>query len=311
MKVNNIVFMGTPDFAVPCLAALHEKYNVTAVITQPDKPKGRGQHMQKSPVKLYAEEHNIPVYQPVKVRDEEFVAKLQEINPDLIVVVAFGQILPESILNMPKYGCINVHGSILPRWRGAAPIHWSVIAGDKQTGVTTMYMDKGLDTGDMILKSYIEITPEMTTAQLHDKMMEVGAATLIDTLAQLEAGTAPRIPQPEEGSTYAVMLNKENSRIDWHKTAKEVHDLVRGLNSWPVAYTEFNEKKFKVWETKLAEGKGKPGEIIDCSKNGIVVACGTGAVLLTVIQPPNKAKMAAGSYVNGHLEELKQAGFFR
>lgn len=307
MQINNIIFMGTPDFAVPCLDKLHQNYNVTAVITQPDRPKGRGQHLAKSPVKVYAEEHNLPVYQPEKIKTAEFTEKLRQMQPDLIIVVAFGQILSQEILDIPKFGCINVHASLLPRWRGAAPIHWSIIGGDTETGVTTMYMDAGLDTGDMILKAKTVITPEMTTAQLHDALMMQGADLLIETIQSIENGTVSREKQDDSLSCYAKMLNNDNCRIDWTKSAQEIHDLVRGLNSWPIAYTTLNGKKFKIWQTKIidTDTTGKtPGQIIDLTKKGIIVATGNGTIELLQIQPPNKAKMLASSYINGHRQEL-------
>ena len=307
MQINNIIFMGTPDFAVPCLDKLHQNYNVTAVITQPDRPKGRGQHLAKSPVKVYAEEHNLPVYQPEKIKTAEFTEKLRQMQPDLIIVVAFGQILSQEILDIPKFGCINVHASLLPRWRGAAPIHWSIIGGDTETGVTTMYMDAGLDTGDMILKAKTVITPEMTTAQLHDALMMQGADLLIETIQSIENGTVSREKQDDSLSCYAKMLNNDNCRIDWTKSAQEIHDLVRGLNSWPIAYTTLNDKKFKIWQTKIvdADTTGKtPGQIIDLTKKGIIVATGNGTIELLQIKPPIKAKMPACSYINGHRQEL-------
>ena len=307
MQINNIIFMGTPDFAVPCLDKLHQNYNVTAVITQPDRPKGRGQHLAKSPVKVYAEEHNLPVYQPEKIKTAEFTEKLRQMQPDLIIVVAFGQILSQEILDIPKFGCINVHASLLPRWRGAAPIHWSIIGGDTETGVTTMYMDAGLDTGDMILKAKTVITPEMTTAQLHDALMMQGADLLIETIQSIENGTVSREKQDDSLSCYAKMLNNDNCRIDWTKSAQEIHDLVRGLNSWPIAYTTLNDKKFKIWQTKIvdADTTGKtPGQIIDLTKKGIIVATGNGTIELLQIQPKKKKKMPASSYINGHRQEL-------
>lgn len=311
MQINNIIFMGTPDFAVPCLDKLHKNYNVTAVITQPDRPKGRGQHLAKSPVKIYAEAHNLPVYQPEKIKTPEFTAKLRQMQPDLIIVVAFGQILSQEILDIPQFGCINVHASLLPRWRGAAPIHWSIIGGDTVTGVTTMYMDAGLDTGDMILKAETPIAPDMTTAQLHDKLMMQGADLLIETIRSIENGTVSREKQDDTLSCYAKMLNNDNCRIDWTKSACDIHNLVRGLNSWPIAYTTLNGKKFKIWQTKIADvdASGKiPGQIIGLTKKSIIVAAGSGAVELLEIQPPNKAKMPASSYINGHRQELSADG---
>lgn len=305
MPIKNIVFMGTPEFAVPCLDILNQHYNVTAVYTQPDRPKGRGQKLAMSPVKEYALKHNLPVYQPEKIKTPECVAKLRELKPDLIIVVAFGQILSKEILDIPPLGCVNVHGSLLPRWRGAAPIHWSIISGDKQTGITTMYMDVGLDTGDMILKATTEITPDMTTAQLHDKLMVQGADLLLQTVQLIEENKAPREKQDDNLSCYAKMLNNDNCRIDWTKSAQDIHNLVRGLNSWPAAYTTLNNKKFKIWQTRVTTGTGNPGQIIKLTKQSIIVATGKGAIELLEIQPPNKAKMPASSYINGHKQELE------
>ena len=309
-KINSIVFMGTPDFAVPCLKVLTEHYNVSAVYTQPDRPKGRGRHLAKSPVKVFAEEHGLPVYQPQKIKTPECVAELKALAPDLIVVVAFGQILSQEILDIPPYGCINVHASLLPRWRGAAPIHWSIIGGDSVSGVTTMHMDAGLDTGDMIYKAETPISPEMTTEQLHDKLMELGAELLLKTVRALEDGTAPREKQDDSLSCYAKMLDNANCRIDWSRSAAEIHNLIRGLNSWPGAYTTLNGRKFKIWQSAVVSGSGEPGRIISLTKKGIVVAAGSGAVELTQIQPPNKAKMPAASYVNGHRQELESGAAF-
>ena len=258
-----------------------------------------------SPVKEYALKHNLPVYQPEKIKTPECVAELRELKPDLIIVVAFGQILSKEILDIPPLSCVNVHGSLLPRWRGAAPIHWSIISGDKQTGITTMYMDVGLDTGDMILKATTEITPDMTTAQLHDKLMVQGADLLLQTVQLIEENKAPREKQNDNLSCYAKMLNNDNCRIDWTKSAQDIHNLVRGLNSWPVAYTTLNNKKFKIWQTKVTTGTGNPGQIIKLTKQSIIVATGEGAIELLEIQPPNKAKMPASSYINGHKQELE------
>ena len=239
--------MGTPDFAVPTLEALIENHEVVGVVTQPDKRKGRGKAMAFSPVKEKALEHEIPVYQPVKVREEAFVQVLRELDPEVIVVAAFGQILPESILNMPKYGCINVHASLLPKYRGAAPIQWSVIDGEKETGVTIMYMEKGLDTGDMIEHVVVPIDAKETGESLHDKLAVAGGPLLLDVLAKLENGTAVRTPQNDADSCYAKMLTKDLGKIDWNKDAVSIERLIRGLNSWPSAYTAFHDKTLKIW----------------------------------------------------------------
>ncbi len=227
---------------MPCLAALYEHCDVIGVVTQPDKPRGRGQKLVPSPVKAWAEAHGLPVWQPKKIKEEAFTAFLEEQKPDLMVVVAFGQILSQRILDIPPYGCINVHGSLLPRYRGAAPMQWCVIDGEKKTGVTTMFMDAGLDTGDMLLKAEFPIGPDTTLEEVHDGLMELGAKVLIETLEALSAGTLKRIPQTGE-SNYAPMLTKETGHIHWAEPAKKIHDLVRGLDSWPGAYTFLGGKK--------------------------------------------------------------------
>ena len=305
MPIKNIVFMGTPEFAVPCLEILNQHYNVTAVYTQPDRPKGRGQKLAMSPVKEYALKHNLPVYQPEKIKTPECVAKLRELKPDLIIVVAFGQILSKEILDIPPLGCVNVHGSLLPRWRGAAPIHWSIISGDKQTGITTMYMDVGLDTGDMILKATTEITPDMTTAQLHDKLMVQGADLLLQTVQLIEENKAPREKQDDDLSCYAKMLNNDNCRIDWTKSAQDIHNLVRGLNSWPVAYTTLNNKKFKIWQTKVTTGTGNPGQIIKITKQSIF------AFLLIFYQFYTTRKIRINYMYNDILKNTKKRLFIK
>ncbi len=302
MKKFSVVFMGTPEFAVPCLAALHEQCEVMAVITQPDKPRGRGQKMMPSPVKAWAVEHNLPVYQPEKIKTEEFTAKLEEMKPDLMVVVAFGQILSQRILDIPEYGCINVHASLLPRYRGAAPMQWCVINGENKTGVTTMFMDAGLDTGDMLLKAEFPIGEDTTLEEVHDGLMGMGAQVLMDTLEQLSAGTLTRTPQPEE-SNYAPMLTKTTGQIDWSKTAQEVHNLVRGLNSWPGAYTSLEGAKYKIWRTRrTAERATDPaGTIVRADKKtGLFVAAGDEVLEILELQAPGKKKMRAADYLNGH-----------
>ena len=300
MKRFRVIFMGTPDFAVPCLARLVEISDVVAVVTQPDKPKGRGQKLLPPPVKAFAQEHGIAVYQPVRVKAPDFVDVLRGLAPDLIVVVAFGQILSKEILSLPPLGCINVHASLLPRYRGAAPMQWAIMRGEKETGVTTMFMDEGLDTGDMLMRETLPITQAMTAAELHDAMMKLGADVLEKTLFSLSEGTLKRTPQDETLSTYAPLLDKEVGRIDWKKSAQEIHDLVRGLNSWPGAYTMLEGQKFKIWRTRLAEGTAEPGEIVSVTKQGLLVGTGEGRLEILELQAPSKKKMAAGDYVRGH-----------
>ena len=307
MEKLRVVFMGTPEFAVPCLAALQAADNceVIGVYTQPDKPRGRGQKLLPSPVKAWAEEHGLPVHQPVKIKTEEATAELRGLKPDLVVVVAFGQILSQEILDIPPPGCINVHGSLLPRYRGAAPMQWCVINGETKTGITTMMMDAGLDTGDMLLKEELTIGPDMTLEEVHDNLMEMGAQVLMKTIEELRAGTLKRVPQEGE-SNYAPMLTKETGHIDWQKSAQEIHNLVRGLNSWPGAYTAHEGQKFKIWRTVLTgetvTSGTTAGEILAAdSSQGLKVAAGDGQVLaITELQAPGKKKMQAQDYLRGN-----------
>ncbi|AUA37826.1 methionyl-tRNA formyltransferase [Clostridioides difficile] len=301
-----IVFMGTPDIAVPCLQKIiDEKYEILGVVTQPDKPKGRGKKLGMSPVKELAIENNIPVYQPVKARDKEFIDKIKSLNPDVIVVVAFGQILPKEILEIPKLGCINVHVSLLPKYRGAAPINWVIINGEEKTGVTTMYMDEGLDTGDMILKTEVNLDENITAGELHDKMMNIGAETLKETLRLIEEGNAPREVQNHEEFSYAPIMNKSLGNIDFSKSAREIHNLVRGVNPWPSAYTIYNDVIMKVWKTKVLDEKSTKdvGTIIDVSKDGIKVSTIDNVLLIEEIQMPNKKRMLVGEYIKGNTIE--------
>ena len=294
--------MGTPEFAVPCLAALYEHCDVIGVVTQPDKPRGRGQKLVPSPVKAWAEAHGLPVWQPKRIKEEDFTAFLEEQKPDLMVVVAFGQILSQRILDIPPYGCINVHGSLLPRYRGAAPMQWCVIDGEKKTGITTMFMDAGLDTGDMLLKAEFPIGPDTTLEEVHDGLMALGAKVLIDTLEELSAGTLKRIPQTGE-SHYAPMLTNETGHIHWQDRAQKIHNLVRGLDSWPGAYTFLAGKKYKIWRTRCTTEKteAQPGTILRADKKeGLFVAAGDGVLEITELQAPGKKRMAAKDYLNGH-----------
>ena len=306
MSKLKTIFMGTPDFAVPCLEVLQDKTEILAVITQPDRPKGRGHNMQPSPVKVKALEYGLPVLQPEKIKTEEFTAELEKMQPDLIVVVAFGQILSQRILDIPRLGCVNVHASLLPRYRGAAPIHWSVINGEKKTGVTTMLMDAGLDTGDMLLKDEVEITAEMTTEELHDKLMAMGGRLLAETIDGLAEGTIVPEKQDDSLSNYAGMLKKETGHIDWHKSAQDIHNLVRGLNSWPVAWSIKDGKNYKFWTTRSEAGKTDqaPGTVVEIRKNSFCIAAGDGIVEVLEIQPPSKKRMSAGDLIRGHGVEI-------
>ena len=298
-----VIFMGTPDFAVPSLEALLTKHEVVLVVTQPDKPKGRGKKMVPTPVKACALEHGIPVLQPEKVKEPEFVEQLRSYEPDLIAVTAFGQILSEPILEMPKYGCINVHGSLLPKYRGAAPMQWSIIDGEKVTGITTMYMAKGLDSGDMLLKAEVEITDEDTFATIHDKMAVTGANLLLDTLDQLEAGTLERIPQDHDAATYAPMITKETGHIDWSKNRQDIINLIRGLNPVPAAYTIYEEEVLKIFGAVISDVQADDaanGEIVAVVKKGFVVKCGDGCLRITEVQARGGKRMMTDAYLRGH-----------
>lgn len=298
----NIIFMGTPDFAVPSLSKLIEKYDVTAVLTQPDKPKGRGKKLAYSEVKEEALKHEIPVYQPTKLReDAELIQKLKELQPDFIIVVAFGQILSKEVLDIPKYGCINLHGSLLPTYRGAAPIQWAVINGEKVSGNTTMLMDVGLDTGDMILKDEVEITDNMTAGELYDILKVRGADLLLQSIEGIVNGSITPEKQGDE-TFYAKPLDKNIANIDWNKSSAEIHNLVRGLNPWPIAYTSYNDERMKIYETEaLKEDTSKePGMILEVSKNGVKVACKEGVLLIKKVQFPNGKPLTIEQYINGH-----------
>ena len=305
-----IVYMGTPDFAVNPLHALAKAgYEVVGVVTQPDKPKGRGKTMLPTPVKEEAMKHGFPVFQPLKVRDPEFLSILKELAPDIIVVAAFGQIIPKSILDMPKYGCINIHASLLPKYRGAAPIQQAVIDGEKESGVTIMRMATGLDTGDMISKIVVPLADDETGGSLFDKLAEAGGRLLIDTLPHIFDGTAVYEKQPEESPTpYAGMITKQMGMMDFSKSAMELERLVRGLNPWPSAFTYFNGKTLKVWESFVAgddelldcEAKQtEPGTVVKTDKKGIYVACGDGVLVLSAVQLEGKKRMDADAFLRG------------
>ena len=300
-----IVYMGTPDFAVPPLAALVENgYEVTAVITQPDKPKGRGKTLMPTPVKEEALKHEIPVYQPAKVRDPEFLETLKKLEPDMIIVAAFGQIIPKVILDMPQYGCINIHASLLPKYRGAAPIQQAVIDGEKESGVTIMKMGTGLDTGDMISQAVVELREDETGGSLFDRLAETGAELLIRTIPSIENGTAVYTKQPEESPTpYAAMITKQMGLLDFSKSAVVLERLVRGMNPWPSAYTFLNNKTLKVWKCSVESGscgKDVPGTITDVDKKGIHVACGEGTLILEEVQLEGKKRMETDAFLRGY-----------
>lgn len=304
-----VIFMGTPDFAVGTLEALIEAgHEVCLAVTQPDKPKGRGKEMQYPPVKDAALAHGIDVYQPVKVRNPECVAELRKYQADVIVVVAFGQILPKEILDMTPYGCINVHASLLPKYRGAAPIQWAIIGGEEVTGITTMQMDEGLDTGDMILKAEVSITEDETGESLHDKLAATGAALCVETLEALDEGTAVFEHQGESPTSYAKMLDKKMGDIDWNKTAIEIERLVRGLNSWPSAYTHWEDKVVKIWNAKAQpsteQAKGTtPGTVTEVTKEYFVVQTKEGTLRVNEVQLPGKKRMETSAFLRGYTLE--------
>lgn len=310
-----VIFMGTPEFAVPVLKALieSEEHEVTAVVTQPDKARGRSGKLVFTPVKEAAVEAGIPVYTPRRVKAPEFVEQLKAIPCDVIVVVAFGQLLSKEILDYPPYGCINVHASLLPRWRGAAPIQWAILAGDKKSGLTTMQLDEGLDTGDMLLKKEVDIAPDETGGSLHDRLAELGGKLLLDTLKGVREGAVSPVKQNEEESTYASMLTKEMGKINWEEAAEKIERYVRGLNSWPSAYTGFRSKTLKVWKSEVVgesclpeaeeeSAKGEntaPGTIVRVEKNSFLVKTGNGYLRLLEVQLEGKKRMDAGSFLRG------------
>lgn len=303
-----IVYMGTPDFAVePLEAIIKAGYEVTAVVTQPDKQKGRGKEVKMTPVKECALRHGIPVFQPVKIKEPEAVAELEKYQADLFVVAAFGQLLSEEILNMPEYGCINIHASLLPAYRGAAPIQWAVLNGEKESGVTIMQMDKGLDTGDMLLKRSVELSPTETGDSLHDKLMHLGAELIVEALSKLEKGELVPEKQKDELSSYAKKLTKAMGQIDWSKDAVSLERWIRGLNSWPSAYTFFGGKTLKIWEAQVAEENGaqkaEPGQVVSVSREGFTVACGQGALQILSLQLEGKKQVLTREFLLGYQVE--------
>lgn len=299
-----IVFMGTPDFAVGSLQALCEsgKHEILAVVTQPDRPKGRGNKLLQTPVKEYALEQGLTVYQPQKVKTPEFVELLHELQPELIVVAAFGQFLSKEILELPKYGCINVHASLLPKYRGAAPIQYAIIKGEKESGVTIMQMDIGMDTGAMLDKVVVPIAENTTMGELHDALREQGAALLLQVIDKIAAGTAVAEPQDDAQATYATLLDRSMEHIDWSKTAQEVHNLIRGFNPAPSTFTKLpNGKSLKIWGSKMTDksSAAAAGTVIETGKHSFFVACGEGVLEITEVQPESKKRMPAQVFLNG------------
>lgn len=299
-----IVFMGTPDFAVGSLQALCEsgKHEILAVVTQPDRPKGRGNKLLQTPVKEYALAQGLTVYQPQKVKTPEFVELLHELQPELIVVAAFGQFLSKEILELPKYGCINVHASLLPKYRGAAPIQYAIIKGEKESGVTIMQMDIGMDTGAMLDKVVVPIEENTTMGELHDALREQGATLLLQVIDNIAAGTAVAEPQDNEQATYATLLDRSMEHIDWSKTAQDVHNLIRGFNPAPSTFTKLpNGKSLKIWGSKMTDksSAAAAGTVIETGKHSFFVACGEGVLEITEVQPESKKRMPAQVFLNG------------
>ncbi|MEE1442103.1 MAG: methionyl-tRNA formyltransferase [Blautia sp.] len=308
-----VIFMGTPDFATGTLEEIvlagHE---VVGVVTQPDKPKGRGKTLMPTPVKEVAMKYELPVYQPKKVREPEFVEILRSLKPDVMVVAAFGQIISKEILEMPKYGCINVHASLLPAYRGAAPIQWAVINGEKESGVTIMQMDEGIDTGDMIEKVVVPIAEDETGGSLFEKLSQAGAKLCVKVLKALEEGKAVREKQPEESTTpYAKMIDKKMGAINWENSAKEIEQLIRGLNPWPSAYTKLQGKTLKIWRAAVLfeDSNDAPGQVVQVTKDSIVVQTGHGLLKILELQLEGKKRMDTASFLRGYT--LKEGENFR
>jgi len=300
MPPLRIVFMGTPEFACPTLQMLIDRgENVVAAVTQPDRPKGRGQQMQPPPVKELAEKHGIPVLQPQKVRAAEAIEMIRALAPDLIVVIAFGQILPKALLDIPRHGCINVHASLLPRYRGAAPINWCIINGETETGITTMMMDVGLDTGDMLLKKKIPIFSEDTASSLHDRLSVLGAETMSETLDLLREGELSPEKQDDSLSCYAPMLKKEMGEIRWDSSGSSIMNLVRGVTPWPGAYTKIDDKILKVHAVRAGSSAGSPGVILAAGKDGIEAACADGSIIIEELQLEGKKRLKAAEFLSG------------
>lgn len=311
-----VVFMGTPEFAVPCLQTLHDQHQVVAVVTQPDRRSGRGQKIQYSPVKNQALAYNIPIYQPAKVSTNDFYQAMVDLQPDVIIVVAFGQKIPNRMLNLAKHGCINVHSSLLPKYRGAAPIHRAIINGDKLTGVTTMYLSEGWDEGDIILQAKTEITLEDTAGSLHDRLADLGSQLLLETLEQITNGSAPRIAQDHTLASFAPKLDKDDGEIDWQKSAEELGNFIRGMNPWPTAYTSYEDQTIKVWRASVIDNWDSteveiiPGKILAIDSDGILVGTGKGILRLEQLQRQGARAMDALDLANGlRLKVGKYFGF--
>lgn len=293
--------MGTPEFAVPSLKALIEsEHEVIAVVAQPDKPKGRGHKLSAPPIKVLAEEFNIPVLQPEKIKTDEFLKELEELNPDVICVTAYGKIIPKSILNLPEYGCINVHPSLLPKYRGAAPINWTIVRGEKVTAVTIMQMDEGMDSGDILLVREVSISDEDDAGTMFEKLSHIGGEMLVEAIGLLTEGKLNPVKQDESLVTSAPMLKKSDGKINWEKSAADIHNLVRGLNPWPGTFTKLGNKTLKIFKTKIVEGQGKPGEVVLSSKNDLHIATGDGALEILELQIEGGKRLDIKAFITGH-----------
>ena len=298
-----VIFMGTAELSSASLEGLAENFSVTAVVTQPDKPKGRDLKLQFSPVKILAQKLNLPVLQPARARDEKFISELRALQPDLIVVVAYGQILPQAILDLPKFGCVNVHTSLLPKYRGAAPIQWAIANGEIETGVTIMKMDAGLDTGPVLSLRRTPILPTDDSQTLHDRLAHIGAELLAETIPDYVAGKITPQPQPAEGSTYAAKIKKEDGQIDWNLPAQQILNRLRAFTPWPGVFTflkaEPKAHLLKIWKAEVAEVSGRAGEILSADKNGIVVACGRSGLRILELQREGGRRMSAAEFLGG------------
>lgn len=297
----NIIFMGTPDFAVPSLKALIDsEYDVVGVVCQPDRPKGRGKKMSSPPVKVLAEEHSIPVLQPEKIRTEEFFEKLKSFKPDLICVTAYGRIIPKNILELPKYGCLNVHASLLPKYRGAAPINWAIINGEKTTGITTMLMDEGMDTGDILLKKEIPIEEDDSSIELSNKLSIIGAGLLIETIKKVQNDEIKPIKQNDDEATLAPIIKKDVGKTDWGKSAEEIRNLIRGTQPWPGAFTSYNGKNLKIFKATVDDSTGNPGEIIISDKDRLVIGTGSKSLSIEELQIEGGKRLNISDFLRGN-----------
>ena len=307
----NIVYMGTPDIAAEVLKALyHAGHNIIAAVTKQDKPKGRGKQVQYPPVKELALSLGIPIYQPKRVREPEFIETLQKLNPEIIIVTAFGQILPKTVLELPKYGCVNVHASLLPKYRGAAPIQWSIIDGEEKTGITIMHMDEGVDTGDMICKVEVPLAKKETYGSLHDKLAAAAGPLLVKALSDIEAGKAERIKQDDNKFSYARILDKSLGHIDFNQPAEKIERLIRGLNPWPSAYTVLDGKMLKIWDADVLKAEGqskqfKPAEVIETTKNALLIQTAEGILAVKELQLEGKKRMTAENFLRGYEVKTK------